>query len=342
MLFCAPFSEFRIDDLKIFHLSTIGIDDEGKMAEDLKLARWTLIGLTAISYIAVFGLAAVVGMKVDYQQIYYFAGYFVVMTVATSAYFSFRKLNKLRALAETLGYGFLLTVPVLISTYLAIYAKKPLADDMLSSWDQSIGFQWRSFITFVDSQPVLAEILGLSYQTFAFQLLIIPVVLIVAGQPLRSYRMLIGYGLICFAASFISIWFPALGTYKIYGVGPTDVQNIDAYFGYFFLDQFNAVRDDPQFVFAFMDTAGILTFPSVHAGVATLCAWSTWSLKSIRYPMLVLNVCMAIAAVSHASHYLVDVLAGVVVALVCVFISCKLTVARTSTSVREMPDAVAA
>jgi membrane-associated phospholipid phosphatase len=78
--------------------------------------------------------------------------------------------------------------------------------------------------------------------------------------------------------------------------------------------QFYAVRDNPHFVWSLKESAGIMTFPSVHAAVAVLCAWSAWDLKALRYPVLALNIAMALSAVPSASHYLIDVVAGLGVA----------------------------
>jgi membrane-associated phospholipid phosphatase len=55
----------------------------------------------------------------------------------------------------------------------------------------------------------------------------------------------------------------------------------------------------------------LLTFPSGHAGVAALCAWAAWESRLLRFPVLVLNVAMATSAVSHANHYLIDIVAGI-------------------------------
>ncbi|HEY0291994.1 MAG TPA: phosphatase PAP2 family protein [Hansschlegelia sp.] len=53
-------------------------------------------------------------------------------------------------------------------------------------------------------------------------------------------------------------------------------------------------------------------------GVAALCAWAAWDSRLLRYPVLLLNVAMAVSAVTDASHYAVDVIAGLGVASVSV------------------------
>lgn len=298
------------------------------MIADYIVARRALIAIVLISILFTLISAEFVALEVDYVQICYFLGYFLAVALAAHYYCSRRGLIQLRALSDAMVCGLLLTVPVMLSTYLVIYIKMPLADDVLTSWDTAIGVDWLKFITFVDQAPMLAHSLGLAYQSFSYQLLLLPIILAITGQILRVYQMVIAYALICFVSSFISIWFPALGTYTIYEMDAGSLQNINAYYGYFFLEQFNAVRNDPNFVFRLQETAGILTFPSVHAGVAALCAWAAWSIKVARYPLLLLNVLMAVSAVSHANHYVIDVIAGVLVAAVCVFFTSRLTAVR--------------
>lgn len=295
------------------------------MILDLTVARRALIAIVVISSLFTLVAAEIVGFKIDYLQIFYFFGYFLAVALAAHYYCSRRGLTHLQAVSDAMACGLLLTVPIVLSTYLVIYIKMPLADDLLSSWDTAIGVDWRKFITFVDQFPILAHSLGFAYQSFSYQLLLLPVILTITGRLVRVYQMVIAYALIGFVSSFISIWFPALGTYSVYQMDAVNLQNINAYYGYFFLDQFNAVRNDPNFVFKLQESAGILTFPSVHAGIAALCAWAAWSIKIVRYPMLLLNVLMAVSAVSHANHYVVDVVAGVAVTVICVVFTLWLT-----------------
>ena len=214
-----------------------------------------------------------------------------------------------------------MTVPVILSTYLAISLNMPLADRQLIAMDEAIGFDWFGFIGFVDARPGLAAAFAYAYSSFFFQLLLLPVYLGLSRNQTRAYAMIFAYILICMLASLISIWYPAHGTYKVYGVTPDKMASINAHFGYFFLEQFNAVRDQSEFLLDFGEAAGILTFPSVHAAVAALCAWAAWSSPILRYPVLFLNIAMCLSAVSHANHYMIDVVAGVGLTAFCVAVT---------------------
>jgi len=300
------------------------------MTSELVVARGILLGMTLASYPVVFGLAALIGLNIDPKSFMVVGCYFGAMLAFFGGYCHLRRIHMLGYVFETAFCMILVSNAVLISTYIAMRLDMPLADQALVRWDATLGIDWHSLISFVDSRPLLAEALGFSYQTFLIQLLAVPFLLVVSRKALRAYHMVIAYALIGFISSVLAIWFPALGTYAVYGLAQAELVNINAHFGYFFLDQFNAVRTDPNFVLALENSAGILTFPSVHAAVAVLCAWASWAVRLIRIPMLLLNILMGASAVTHANHYVVDVIAGTVVAAASIALVTWLTRRRWS------------
>lgn len=286
--------------------------------------RRLLYGLTALSHLVVFPLAWLSGLAIDFGELAKFYGISLPLACGVVLYAIRQRMEMLRVALDCVICGFLLTVPVGISTYIAMGADHPLADDALIRMDAALGFDWDGFIRFVDARWLLAEALLQAYQSFALQLIFVPILLAVFSQPARAYAMVTSYGVLCFASSLISVWYPALGTYSSYGRTAESLTHINAYFGFAFLEQFHSVRDDTNFVFSTARMMGILTFPSVHAAVAMLCAWAMWPIHFLRYPFLILNVLMATSAISHANHYLVDVIAGIGIAAATIAIVNKL------------------
>jgi membrane-associated phospholipid phosphatase len=221
-----------------------------------------------------------------------------------------RKIKYIGIACELLASGIVLTIPVLISTYLAMSLNYPLADNQLIAMDNALGFDWHWLIALVNSNALLEDVLARSYTSFSYQLLAVPVLLVALGNQARACAFVMGYGILCYISSFLAIWYPALGTYVMYGVSQADVPNIRAFFGFFFLNDFNAVRESAGFILKLDGAAGIITYPSVHAGVACLIIWAMWENRYTRIPFLLLNLSMCLSAVSHANHYLVDVIAG--------------------------------
>lgn len=286
--------------------------------------RRLLYGLTALSHLVVFPLAWLAGLAIDFGELAKLYGISLPLACGVVLYAIRQRMEMLRVALDCVMCGLLLTVPVGISTYIAMGADHLLADEALARMDATLGFDWNGLIRFVDARWLLAEALLQAYQSFALQLVLVPILLAVFSQPARAYAMVTSYGVLCFASSLISVWYPALGTYTSYGSTAESLTHINAHFGFAFLEQFHAVRNDPAFVFSMARMMGILTFPSVHAAVAILCAWAMWPIRPLRYPFLLLNILMTVSAVSHAGHYLADIIAGIGIAAATIAIVNKL------------------
>lgn len=229
---------------------------------------------------------------------------------ATAIFYLKRNEKKISAMCEVIAAGWLLLIPVLASTYLAMSIGMPLVDEKLIAMDKAIGFNWDSFIQAIDQYVFLSKMLEFSYITFEYQIFIVPLILIAYGQTKRAYAFVCGYGLLCFISSIIAIWYPALGTYAYWGFVQADMNAIDVRVGFNFLESFNAVRSGELFVLSLGVASGIVTFPSVHVGIALLLIWATWNTGMLRYPFLAMNIAMAVSAITHGSHYFVDVIMG--------------------------------
>jgi membrane-associated phospholipid phosphatase len=236
-------------------------------------------------------------------------------------YVHYRGIERLKSLFEPLTVGLFLALPITVATYASIGLNMPLADRELAAWDKALGFDWRGFIHAVDSSPAASDFLQQAYGSFSKQSLFLLLFLGFQRNAAKAYAFSFSFLLLCLISSAISIRFPALGTYVTYGMTQDDLSNINATYGYVFLEQFHAVREQTAFVLDFDKLAGILTFPSVHAGLAVLCVWAAWGSKWLRYPFLILNIAMASSAVSHANHYLVDVIAGLGAAALAITVS---------------------
>lgn len=273
-------------------------------------ARGLTIWFTLFSAAAVFAVLPLTKIHFDFADPLGLF-YILVTYVAISLYCWKRHLYRIAPAFEGVGLGALTTVPMLIASYMAASLDLPLQDRALVLADQALGFDWMSFITFIDARPLLSHTLGLAYSSFAFQLVALPVLLSLTGRYQRVYAMILSYVLLSYVTCIVSIWFPALGTYAVYGLAPDQLSNINAHYGFAFLKEFNAVRDQGAFTLLVANAEGIITFPSLHAGGAFLCAWAAWDIKPLRYPMAIWNVLMAVSAISHANHYFVDVIGGI-------------------------------
>ncbi|WP_104668614.1 phosphatase PAP2 family protein [Ensifer adhaerens] len=281
---------------------------------DFSRARLLLIGGTISSYAALLFMASIAGFPVSFEGWLFEATAFAIVVFAASFLALRFNFQQLRPMIECCGCGLLLVVPISLSTYLSTWTNFPLADDRLSGWDSWLGVDWPAIMAWIDRHQLLSEALNKAYRSFPYQLLLCPVLLVLSNHHKRAYQMVGAYALLCFSSAAISAFFPALGTYAYYQFDASSLQHINATYGYLFLEEFHAVRNDPNFIWRLPESQGIVTFPSVHAAVAVLCAWALWPVALLRYPALVLNLAMGFSAIPAGSHYAVDVVAGIAIA----------------------------
>lgn len=300
-------------------------------AENLR--GWLLLFMVASSLVVVV-LYLTSKISLEYRSLQQ-ATISLCIMIVTSAICARRGFLKWSLVLETLSIGVALSILGLVASYMATSLNLPLADQLLASADRTLGFDGAAFIHWVDSQPWLAWLLMQAYASFAVQLVLLPPILILLGQAARGFGLVLSYALTCYAASLISIWFPAEATNITYGIDGNQLQSINAQFGFAFLEQFHAVRHQTEFVLSLDNAQGILTFPSVHTATAVVCAVSTLTIPWLRYPVLILNICMAISTLSHGAHYLVDVLAGALLAIAALWLVTRL--ARVSPPILRRP-----
>ena len=284
------------------------------MKGELARARAVLFSLSLLSCLIAWGGAWLTAISIETDVIVF------ILAIAgagglTWCYTRYRNMLLFQRIVENILSLLIVTMPLVIISYVALRAGFPLTDKYLIALDAKLGFDGAGFIRFVESQPVLASVLLAAYQAIAPQLSLIPVVLLCLHHPLRAYRFISAYIIMVLICCAVAVSFPAEGAYTAYGFSPGDFSNLNPYFAFVYLDQLYKVLHDSSIVFTFRGAIGILTFPSVHAGVAALCIWGIWPIRQLRYWVLGLNLLMMVSTFSHASHYIVDVFAGVALAL---------------------------
>lgn len=288
----------------------------------------------ATTLIAMPLAAAACGLAVQYDA---FAGigWLVVCFLPVIAYLRWRAIHAIAVAVEGVVLSITMTLPILVLSYAAMRLGAPLADPQLARWDAAIGLDAGAIVTATGRSPLVSAMLGMAYASFSLQIVALPAVLALAGQRDRAYWFITCFVLICATAIIIAAAFPALGSFVHFDLAESGLGAVNPFFGYHFLDSFQAVRNDPHFVLSTNVVSGIVTFPSIHAAVAVLCAAAAWRLRLARVPMLALNAAMFVAAVTHGAHYVVDILAGGLLAAVIIRL-CSAT-ATPAATLHEAP-----
>lgn len=176
----------------------------------------------------------------------------------------------------------------------------PLADAALAHADALFfGFDRRTFTAAILSSRWLTDVMRFAYGSIFFQPFLLLVLLNVSGRDDRARR-------------FLGAWFVALVvTTAIFPFAPA-ISNPPYEMGW--VKSLLRIRSGELRVFDADALTGMIAFPSFHAAAAVLLAWGYRAFGLIGVPMVILNALMIVSAIPGGGHYLVDLIAGAIVA----------------------------
>jgi len=245
-------------------------------------------------------------------------------------YLYWRRMRSLHAMVEATALTLLASFASLVLSYAGMRFNTPLADQLLTRMDAALGLSAIDAIRLANMFPNMNMLLSWSYTSFIYQIMAAPVLLSLFISPTRAYQFLFAYVILVIASVILSIPFPSRGAVIGQGFNPSHFYLVNEDSSRGFIKSLMEVRSSPSFVLSLQIAKGILTFPSIHAGMAALFIWSAWPSPLLRLPALALNSLMIASAVTCGSHYFVDVIAGCGIAAVAAWAS-----ARRPTAQRE-------
>jgi membrane-associated phospholipid phosphatase len=199
-------------------------------------------------------------------------------------------------------------------TYIAASLNYPLQDKNLFAIDHFMGLDWRSYLNTVDRYR-LGDICNFGYRTFAWQPLLIPIVLCLFGKALRAYQFSLAFVLTVMATVVISVFLPASGAYTFLGLSPADYPHVHPADDFDHMRHLPLLREGKMRVLEIGQLTGIVTFPSFHAAGAILYLWALWAIRWMRAIALICNALLLLSTPIDGGHYFIDVVAGVSLAI---------------------------
>jgi hypothetical protein len=209
----------------------------------------------------------------------------------------------------------LITAVMTPMTYVAASANLPMQDANLLAVDRALGFDWAAYVRYVDDHPMLAGWVNYGYTMIRWPIFAIPVVLAVKHRYDRIEEFVFAFGLALIATTIVSGLVPAIGVFQQVGFDPASVKNLNLQP---YLDQLRDLPLTRAGTLRHLDLlglGGIVTFPSFHAASAVLYAWALWPMKWMRPIVVVAFGAMLAATPINGGHYLIDIIAGSVVAV---------------------------
>ncbi|APE44675.1 hypothetical protein BOO69_15615 [Sulfitobacter alexandrii] len=214
------------------------------------------------------------------------------------------------AIATGIYIGFSGVVTILI--YLRFPIATPLLDETLMALDARLfGYDWERFTAAIAAFPALGRAIGWVYGSSLMQLFAVIFILGYLGRATALYRVLItGTLSLLLAVAFWWAW-PSLGP-SAYVTLPADTEQA---LGLIHGQEAGArLRDMAQNGNAEITPAiimGTIAFPSYHTVMACLVVFFVAG-TVIFWPMLLLNLAMLPAILSHGGHHFSDLLGGLV------------------------------
>jgi membrane-associated phospholipid phosphatase len=191
----------------------------------------------------------------------------------------------------------------------------PFADPALHWADQAIAFD---FLGYARMMRPYVHILGHSYQSYHWQPLLIIGVLAWTGRTERCWAFVTSGAVALAITMAIFPFFPAEGPFVYYGLKEYGPVVAPWQFG----PVLQALKDGARHIDYSLMT-GLVSLPSYHAAAACIFVWATWP-TVLRWVLVPLNTLLLLGTIVIGSHYLVDVIAGVAVAIGSIAITVRL------------------
>lgn len=198
-----------------------------------------------------------------------------------------------------------------VTTALAL----PYADAQLAAIDRALGFDWPAMFSLFHASPVVAGLLARAYVglNWAPQLLIL--LLVVFRPPVFAWRFLTAWLICLLLTATVYPFFPAVATFHHYDLGPEMMTGTTAQISWKLPHIMEGLRTGATRSLGVDQLTGVVTMPSFHAAGAIMLIHGYATLRWLRWPAALVGGAMFIAAVPVGGHYLIDVIAGLVLAL---------------------------
>ena len=186
----------------------------------------------------------------------------------------------------------------------------PRWDARLVAWDHALGFDWRDWYAWVVRHPALHAIFHTVYGLLGPEMLALFITLELAGHAATAKAFLRQFILTAMITVFIGTLMPAAGAFVYYHLP------VAAHTGY--VPVMTDLRNGTLRNINLFNGQGLVVFPSFHTTLAVLCAAATWPWHRLRLPALLFNLLIIFSAMSEGGHYLVDILAGLLLGVMAI------------------------
>jgi hypothetical protein len=196
-----------------------------------------------------------------------------------------------------------------IFTYLVATLAMPLRDAEFIALDAAMGFHWLAWFGFIGAHRMIELPLFIAYFSFLPQIILSILYFAHSSQTSRNAEMIWIAMLSLIITTVVSAVLPAVGPYvHFFGRQTEDI-----------IVLMKLRAGGPQ-TFAIDHLHGIITFPSFHTTLAIVFIYVHRSPSRSFVTVAILDGLMLLAIPSEGHHYLIDMIAGAILAVACIAI----------------------
>ena len=199
----------------------------------------------------------------------------------------------------------------------------PAIDTQLAAWDKALGFDWPAYYGYVVARPMLGLASALLYFAALPFIAFGVIALAVMERTDRASEVVLAAMIGALIAIAVSGLFPSSGALAYFRPDATLAMHhpiVDLAYKQAFFDLRSGAWTD----FSLDDMRGLIAFPSYHAVLNTIIVLAFRGVWKFFWPLVVVNLGMLATAPVEGGHHVVDVIGGVVVAIVATALASRL------------------
>ena len=195
----------------------------------------------------------------------------------------------------------------------------PSADPLLQQLDGYLGFTPHGIVQWARDYPAVNEFSVWAYMFIVPETMLTIFAISFVRQRILleqfCFQFMLGVAICCVTGCFL----PAGGPAYLNGITPAGWQSM-------YIEHFEGLRSGETFLFSWRQTEGLITFPSFHTAWAIMLVivWRQQTLL-LSIPVTIISVLIILSTLTTASHYLVDLFGGGVLAAFCAWASFRFT-----------------
>jgi membrane-associated phospholipid phosphatase len=220
--------------------------------------------------------------------------------------------SKMAAAVEGIALFVALSLVGSLATAALVLGSGPYIDPALAAVDRVIMpfVDWRDMALALPEYPRLQGLLGQFYVALNWQAFLFFGVALAIGRQgdMEALLTALSVGLLICILPFH--WLPAVGPYPYFDLGSADVPGSPVALPWESVGKIQGLRSGAIDTISADVVSGLVAIPSFHACSAVIFGWAFWRYRLLRWPMLMINVLMLIAAVPIGGHYFIDIIVG--------------------------------